>query len=181
MSESKVVTGGCLTILAFPPTVLCSAPPSWLLTKPRSQICASASPLTAGPPCCSPPARTATSKPGSWSRRQRVRPLESSRNQPLGLLFSLILRSPTLSADGGAFWSCEFVGAYRGLVPECCCISADGSLVAVGFQEVVTVWSATSWELLTTLSQPPNAVRSESELLECFRGIWADVNANVHV
>uniref|UniRef100_A0A8C9Y7F4 WD repeat domain 75 n=1 Tax=Sander lucioperca TaxID=283035 RepID=A0A8C9Y7F4_SANLU len=56
-------------------------------------------------------------------------------------------------------WSCDFVGAYHGLVPECCCFSADGSLLAVSFQEVVTVWSPASWELLTTLSQPPKAVR----------------------
>lgn len=79
----------------------------------------------------------------------------------VGLCFSLILRSPTLTAaDGGPSWSCDFVGAYRGLVPECCCFSADGSLLAVSFQEVVTVWSPVSWELLTTLSQPPSAVRS---------------------
>ncbi|XP_032386107.1 WD repeat-containing protein 75 isoform X1 [Etheostoma spectabile] len=62
-------------------------------------------------------------------------------------------------ADDGPSWSCDFVGAYHGLVPECCCFSADGSLLAVSFQEVVTVWSPASWELLTTLSQPPKAVR----------------------
>uniref|UniRef100_A0A4W6BWE2 WD repeat domain 75 n=1 Tax=Lates calcarifer TaxID=8187 RepID=A0A4W6BWE2_LATCA len=56
-------------------------------------------------------------------------------------------------------WSCDFVGAYHGLVPKCCCFSADGSLLAVSFQEVVTVWSPSSWELLTTLSQPPGAIR----------------------
>uniref|UniRef100_A0A8C6VS41 WD repeat domain 75 n=1 Tax=Nothobranchius furzeri TaxID=105023 RepID=A0A8C6VS41_NOTFU len=60
----------------------------------------------------------------------------------------------------GPSWSCDFVGAYHGLVPRCCCFSADGSLLAVGFQEVVTVWNPTSWELLTTLSQPPGDVRN---------------------
>uniref|UniRef100_A0A667ZPV7 WD repeat domain 75 n=1 Tax=Myripristis murdjan TaxID=586833 RepID=A0A667ZPV7_9TELE len=59
----------------------------------------------------------------------------------------------------GPFWSCDFVGAYHSLVPECCCFSADGSLLAISFQEVVTVWSPASWELLTTLSQPPGAIR----------------------
>uniref|UniRef100_A0A8C4HZF7 WD repeat domain 75 n=1 Tax=Dicentrarchus labrax TaxID=13489 RepID=A0A8C4HZF7_DICLA len=59
----------------------------------------------------------------------------------------------------GPSWSCDFVGAYHDLVPECCCFSADGSLLAVSFQEVVTVWSPASWELLTTLSQPPGAIR----------------------
>ncbi|KAF3842666.1 hypothetical protein F7725_001515, partial [Dissostichus mawsoni] len=61
--------------------------------------------------------------------------------------------------DEGPYWSCDFVGAYHGLVPERCCFSADGSLLAVSFQEVVTVWSPASWELLTTLSQPPQAIR----------------------
>uniref|UniRef100_A0A8C5EBA7 WD repeat-containing protein 75 second beta-propeller domain-containing protein n=1 Tax=Gouania willdenowi TaxID=441366 RepID=A0A8C5EBA7_GOUWI len=59
----------------------------------------------------------------------------------------------------GPCWSCDFVGAYHGLVPSCCCFSADGSLLAVSFQEVVTVWSSASWELLTTLSQPPGDIR----------------------
>ncbi|XP_068429252.1 WD repeat-containing protein 75 [Clinocottus analis] len=61
--------------------------------------------------------------------------------------------------DEAPSWSCDFVGDYHGLVPERCCFSADGSLLAVGFQEVVTVWSPASWELLTTLSQPPKAIR----------------------
>ncbi|KAK5921440.1 hypothetical protein CgunFtcFv8_025146 [Champsocephalus gunnari] len=61
--------------------------------------------------------------------------------------------------DEGPSWSCDFVGAYHSLVPERCCFSADGSLLAVSFQEVVTVWGPASWELLTTLSQPPQAIR----------------------
>ncbi|KAF3695152.1 WD repeat-containing protein 75 [Channa argus] len=68
--------------------------------------------------------------------------------------------APAQTEDEGPSWSCDFVGAYHGLVPECCCFSADGSLLAVSFQEVVTVWSPASWELLTTLSQPPGAIRS---------------------
>uniref|UniRef100_A0A4W5RPH0 WD repeat domain 75 n=1 Tax=Hucho hucho TaxID=62062 RepID=A0A4W5RPH0_9TELE len=66
-----------------------------------------------------------------------------------------------LLPDGQAegFWSCDFVGGYHLLKPGCCSYSADGSLLAVGFQEVVTVWSPASWELLTTLSQPPGAIR----------------------
>ncbi|XP_040913731.1 WD repeat-containing protein 75 [Toxotes jaculatrix] len=69
------------------------------------------------------------------------------------------LAPPAHTEDEGPSWSCDFVGAYHRLVPECCCFSADGSLLAVSFQEVVTVWSPSSWELLTTLSQPPGAVR----------------------
>jgi len=75
------------------------------------------------------------------------------------------VRFPPLPlADEGPSWSCDFVGDYRGLAPECCCFSADGSLLAVSFQEVVTVWSPASWELLTTLSQPPKAIRSADAL-----------------
>lgn len=92
---------------------------------------------------------------------------------PSGPVPPLILRSPSLpAADGGPSWSCDFVGAYRGLVPERCCFSADASLLAVSFQEVVTVWSPASWELLTTLSQPPNAIRWEQKPCPCPWG-WA--------
>ncbi|KAM6945905.1 WD repeat-containing protein 75 [Aplochiton taeniatus] len=61
--------------------------------------------------------------------------------------------------EEGASWSCDFVGSYHSLEPRCCCFSADGSLLAVSFQEVITVWNPASWDLLTTLSQPPGAVR----------------------
>ncbi|XP_056145617.1 WD repeat-containing protein 75 isoform X2 [Lampris incognitus] len=69
------------------------------------------------------------------------------------------LAEPAHTEDEGQSWSCDFVGAYHSLVPTCCCFSADGSLLAVSFNEVVTMWSPTSWELLTTLSQPPGAIR----------------------
>uniref|UniRef100_G3NDZ3 WD repeat domain 75 n=1 Tax=Gasterosteus aculeatus aculeatus TaxID=481459 RepID=G3NDZ3_GASAC len=70
------------------------------------------------------------------------------------------LRRLAPGEDDGPSCLCDFVGAYRGLVPHCCCFSADGSLLAVSFQEVVTVWSPASWELLATLSQPPKAIRN---------------------
>ncbi|XP_072301296.1 WD repeat-containing protein 75 [Eucyclogobius newberryi] len=70
------------------------------------------------------------------------------------------LAAPTDAEDESPSWSCDFVGSYHSLAPRCCCFSADGSLLAVGFQEVVTVWSCASWDLLTTLSQPPGDVRS---------------------
>ncbi|XP_048834341.1 WD repeat-containing protein 75 [Brienomyrus brachyistius] len=56
-------------------------------------------------------------------------------------------------------WSCEFVGGYHHLTPSACCFSADGSLLAVGFREVVTVWLPGTWELLVTFSQPPGDIR----------------------
>ncbi|KAM4608467.1 WD repeat-containing protein 75 isoform 2-T2 [Polymixia lowei] len=69
------------------------------------------------------------------------------------------LFEPAHTEEEGPSWACDFVGAYHGLTPKCCCFSADGSLLAVSFQEVVTVWSPASWELLTTLSQPPGVIR----------------------
>ncbi|XP_036401272.1 WD repeat-containing protein 75 [Megalops cyprinoides] len=59
----------------------------------------------------------------------------------------------------GLSWSCDFVGSYHHLRPTNCCFSADGSLLAVSFQEIITVWSPDSWELLLTLCQPPGDIR----------------------
>lgn len=70
------------------------------------------------------------------------------------------LGQPDLANEEEPSWSCDFVGAYHSLVPKCCCFSADGSLLAVSFQEVVTVWSPASWDLLTTLSHPPGAIQN---------------------
>ncbi|XP_077473956.1 WD repeat-containing protein 75 [Stigmatopora argus] len=61
--------------------------------------------------------------------------------------------------DEGPSWACDFVGSYHSLAPQCCDYSADGSLLAVSFREVVTLWSPATWELLTTLSQPPGDIR----------------------
>uniref|UniRef100_A0AAR2IXE0 WD repeat-containing protein 75 second beta-propeller domain-containing protein n=1 Tax=Pygocentrus nattereri TaxID=42514 RepID=A0AAR2IXE0_PYGNA len=58
-----------------------------------------------------------------------------------------------------ASWSCDYVGSYHGLQPTNCCFSSDGSLLAVSFKEVVTIWSSDTWELLTTLCQPPGPIR----------------------
>ncbi|XP_051762767.1 WD repeat-containing protein 75 [Ctenopharyngodon idella] len=57
------------------------------------------------------------------------------------------------------FWSCDFVGSYHNLKPKNCSFSADSSLLAVSFQEVITIWSPDTWELLTTLCQPPGEIR----------------------
>ncbi|XP_057708454.1 WD repeat-containing protein 75 [Corythoichthys intestinalis] len=66
----------------------------------------------------------------------------------------------THTEDEGPSWACDFVGSYHSLAPQCCSFSADGSLLAVSFREVVTVWSPATWELLTTLSQPPGSIRN---------------------
>ncbi|KAL4617989.1 WD repeat-containing protein 75 [Arapaima gigas] len=70
----------------------------------------------------------------------------------------LLANSPN-AQDEGASWSCDFVGSYHHRKPSRCCFSADGSLLAVSFTEVVTLWSLSSWELLVTFSQPPGEIR----------------------
>ncbi|KAG9349177.1 hypothetical protein JZ751_029501 [Albula glossodonta] len=62
------------------------------------------------------------------------------------------------SQGDGTSWSCDFVGSYHHLRPTSCCFSADGSVLAVGFQEIVTVWSPDSWEICVTLCQPPGEI-----------------------
>uniref|UniRef100_A0A8C2KVB0 WD repeat domain 75 n=1 Tax=Cyprinus carpio TaxID=7962 RepID=A0A8C2KVB0_CYPCA len=62
-------------------------------------------------------------------------------------------------ADDQNFWSCDFVGSYHKLNPTNCSFSADSSLLAVSFQEVITIWSPDTWEMLTTLCQPPGVIR----------------------
>lgn len=51
------------------------------------------------------------------------------------------------------------MGSYHNLKPTNCSFSADSSLLAVSFQEVITIWSPDTWELLTTLCQPPGVIR----------------------
>lgn len=85
-----------------------------------------------------------------------------------------------ISAEERFSWSCDFVGSYHSLRPTNCCFSADGSLLAVSFGEVVTVWSVDTWGLLTTMCQPPGAIRWGLEfrhatimaIINCHRKIW---------
>ncbi|XP_069082022.1 WD repeat-containing protein 75 [Pleurodeles waltl] len=57
-------------------------------------------------------------------------------------------------------WSCDFVGTYHNYEATNCCFSEDGSLLAVSFEEIVTVWETGTWELKCTFCQPPGKIRS---------------------
>lgn len=92
----------------------------------------------------------------SFSPDQTVLLVSTSRDGQ----FKAWALAPTDAEDESPSWFCDFVGSYHGLTPLCCCFSADGSLLAVGFQGVVTVWNTASWDLLTTLSQPPGEIRN---------------------
>ncbi|KAM9305576.1 WD repeat-containing protein 75 [Gastrophryne carolinensis] len=57
-------------------------------------------------------------------------------------------------------WSCDFVGTYHRNQATDCCFSEDGSLLAVAFEEIVTIWETSNWDLKHTFCQPPGKIRS---------------------
>ncbi|XP_068101027.1 WD repeat-containing protein 75 isoform X1 [Hyperolius riggenbachi] len=57
-------------------------------------------------------------------------------------------------------WRCDFVGGYHGNKAIDCCFSEDGSLLAVGFDEIITIWEVKMWRLQWTICQPPGKIRS---------------------
>ncbi|XP_075687390.1 WD repeat-containing protein 75 [Rhinoderma darwinii] len=57
-------------------------------------------------------------------------------------------------------WSCDFLGSYHGFKATACSFSEDGSLLAVSFEDIITIWESLSWDLKHTLCQPPGKIRS---------------------
>ncbi|NXX43852.1 WDR75 protein, partial [Tricholaema leucomelas] len=57
-------------------------------------------------------------------------------------------------------WSCDFVGSYHNYQATNCCFSEDGSLLAVSFEEAVTVWDSVTWDLKCTFCRPPGKIRN---------------------
>ncbi|XP_062972345.1 WD repeat-containing protein 75 isoform X1 [Elgaria multicarinata webbii] len=62
--------------------------------------------------------------------------------------------NPTLS------WTCDFVGSYHNYHATNCCFSEDGSLLAVSFDKIVTVWDSETWDLKCTFCHPPGTILS---------------------
>ncbi|RXM37290.1 WD repeat-containing protein 75 [Acipenser ruthenus] len=56
-------------------------------------------------------------------------------------------------------WSCDFVGNYHNLHATNCCFSEDGSLLAVGFEQIITIWNPNTWDLVCTFCQPPGKIK----------------------
>ncbi|XP_033899600.3 WD repeat-containing protein 75-like [Acipenser ruthenus] len=56
-------------------------------------------------------------------------------------------------------WSCDFVGTYHNLLATNCCFSEDGSLLAVGFEQIITIWNPNTWDLVCTFCQPPGKIK----------------------
>uniref|UniRef100_A0A8C3V0U4 WD repeat domain 75 n=1 Tax=Catharus ustulatus TaxID=91951 RepID=A0A8C3V0U4_CATUS len=59
------------------------------------------------------------------------------------------------------YWEiCDFVGSYHNYQATNCCFSEDGSLLAVSFEETVTVWDSLTWDLKCTFCHPPGNIRN---------------------
>ncbi|KAM7316244.1 hypothetical protein ACRRTK_024924 [Alexandromys fortis] len=56
-------------------------------------------------------------------------------------------------------WTCDFVGSYHKYQATNCCFSEDSSLLAVSFEEIVTVWDTETWELKCTFCQRAGKIR----------------------
>ncbi|KAG0370671.1 WD40-repeat-containing domain protein [Gamsiella multidivaricata] len=52
-------------------------------------------------------------------------------------------------------WSCRSTGFYRDMVPHCAGFSSDGSLLAVAYDQIITIWNPYLNTLQAVLTQPP--------------------------
>lgn len=52
-------------------------------------------------------------------------------------------------------WSCRSVGFYRENIPTAACFSDDGSMLAVAFGQILTIWDPNSNTIQGTLTLPP--------------------------
>ncbi|XP_040213066.1 WD repeat-containing protein 75 [Rana temporaria] len=77
-----------------------------------------------------------------------------------GLFKVWVLRDNSDIYKQSTVWSCDFVGSYHRNKALGCCFSEDGSLFAVGFEEVITIWETSTWDLQHTFCQPPGKIRS---------------------
>ncbi|EFX78840.1 hypothetical protein DAPPUDRAFT_305112 [Daphnia pulex] len=69
-------------------------------------------------------------------------------------------------------WTCDVAGDFRKMMPTATSFSEDGSLLAIAFQDTVTLWDPMTINLNTTLSH--NLIEESIELMEfgrdqCFR------------
>ncbi|KFH63820.1 hypothetical protein MVEG_10513 [Podila verticillata NRRL 6337] len=52
-------------------------------------------------------------------------------------------------------WSCRSTGFYRDLIPHCAGFSSDGSLLAIAYGQIITLWNPYLNTLHGVLTQPP--------------------------
>ncbi|KAM8933688.1 WD repeat-containing protein 75 [Pelodytes ibericus] len=77
-----------------------------------------------------------------------------------GLFKAWMLRDDSDIYKQSSGWFCDFVGSYHRNKATNCCFSEDSSLLAVGFEEVITIWEANTWDMKHTFCQPPGKIRS---------------------
>ncbi|XP_063286207.1 WD repeat-containing protein 75 isoform X1 [Pelobates fuscus] len=77
-----------------------------------------------------------------------------------GLFKVWMLRDDSDIYKESSGWICDFVGSYHGNKATNCCFSSDGSLLAVSFEDIVTVWETNTWDLKETFCQPPGKIRN---------------------
>ena len=61
------------------------------------------------------------------------------------------------SAANRTAWFCQSAGGYREQPARCAAFSPDGSILAVGYKQVVTLWDPETCTLHQTLTHPPAA------------------------
>lgn len=64
-----------------------------------------------------------------------------------------------ISTGKAVGWTCDFVGSYHKYQATNCCFCEDGSLLAVSFEEIVTIWDSETWELKCTFCQRAGKIR----------------------
>ncbi|KAF9351527.1 WD repeat-containing protein 75 [Mortierella sp. NVP85] len=52
-------------------------------------------------------------------------------------------------------WSCRSTGFYRDMVPRCASFSTDGSILAISYGQIITLWNPYLNTLQGVLTQPP--------------------------
>ncbi|XP_033024487.1 WD repeat-containing protein 75 [Lacerta agilis] len=57
-------------------------------------------------------------------------------------------------------WACDFVGSYHNYRATNCCFSEDGSLLAVSFDKIITVWDSELWDLKCTFCHLPGTIQN---------------------
>eukprot|EP00002_Diphylleia_rotans_P032262 TRINITY_DN6760_c0_g1_i2.p1 TRINITY_DN6760_c0_g1~~TRINITY_DN6760_c0_g1_i2.p1 ORF type:complete len:947 (+),score=169.38 TRINITY_DN6760_c0_g1_i2:52-2892(+) len=63
-------------------------------------------------------------------------------------------RNPEKAAETSRFWGCRSVGLYRNYPARHAAFSHDGSLLAVAFENIITLWDYESNEMKSTISHP---------------------------
>ncbi|XP_053327472.1 WD repeat-containing protein 75 [Spea bombifrons] len=96
-----------------------------------------------------------------WSRDRSEKDAPSLVTTGKDGLFKVwVLRDDSDIYKQSSGWFCDFVGSYHKNKATYCSFSEDSSLLAVSFEEIVTIWDTSSWEMKVTFCHPPGRIRS---------------------